>query len=191
MNINSIDDERVIPGRDPEKYIIEHLAEYWFFLQYCIDRKVLDIGCGVGHGTKMLSGVAKEILGIDYSKPVIDYMDNDMYQLMDAEKELPEGEWDCMVMVQVLEHFHNPKEFVQRARKQIPVGGYLLVGVPLNHPSKFHHTIFSKPEDVEKLFDGFSVQLFGHKKSEDDYKTIYPETSGCAYVLAVAQRNED
>ncbi len=53
--------ERVIPGRTDPDLMNEHLARYRFAEALVRGKRVLDAGCGVGYGSKLLSGPAEAV----------------------------------------------------------------------------------------------------------------------------------
>src|SRR5271169_3726710 len=62
--------ERVNP-HFPNQNFINHLKVYTFASQFCAEKTVLDIGCGMGYGTEWLSRYSKQVIGIDYSKSAL------------------------------------------------------------------------------------------------------------------------
>jgi SAM-dependent methyltransferase len=71
--------DRAKIGSHSDPYLVE--LENWFVIEKCLKRfrpsRVLDIGCGNGQRTKLLSEhVAGEVVGIDYSKNMINIAKN-------------------------------------------------------------------------------------------------------------------
>ncbi|HMC73015.1 MAG TPA: hypothetical protein VKG87_01815, partial [Terriglobales bacterium] len=54
--------ERVVPGKVDPDLFNEHFARYVYARFYCIDRTVLDTGCGVGYGTDYLAQSASHVV---------------------------------------------------------------------------------------------------------------------------------
>lgn len=46
---------------------------YLFTSKHCVDKRVLDCGCGSGYGSIFLSGYANQVIGVDINEEVIDY----------------------------------------------------------------------------------------------------------------------
>lgn len=58
--------ERLIPGEDaPGSELEQHVARYAWAFRYCEGKHVLDVGCGAGYGSFLLSWVAREIDAVD------------------------------------------------------------------------------------------------------------------------------
>jgi 2-polyprenyl-3-methyl-5-hydroxy-6-metoxy-1,4-benzoquinol methylase len=70
--------ERVIPEeyRDsPASHLVylTHVATYRFCAPYVENRRVLDFGCGTGHGTAEMATVCASAVGVDVSPQAIEY----------------------------------------------------------------------------------------------------------------------
>ena len=48
--------------------IFQVIARYKFARKFCKDRYVLDVGCGTGFGTVLLSDISRKVIGIDISE---------------------------------------------------------------------------------------------------------------------------
>ena len=106
--------ERIAPqvgrGRDPNLPL--HVGRYTWALPACEGKRVVDLGCGVGYGTVILSSFAREAIGIDLSTeaietatelyPGVDYLVADL-----TAGDLPEA--DVGVCFEVLEHLPEPE----------------------------------------------------------------------------------
>jgi SAM-dependent methyltransferase len=145
------------PGRVPN--ILHHVMAYARALPLVVSKSVLDIGCGTGYGTKLLSEAADRILGVDYSKVAIDYAKlavplNCEFRLCDVEKELPVWKPDIITCFQVLEHLDDPSEIVSKYDCPwvfaVPNGGVTITG--------HHHDV---TEDlIQKWFSGKAKLLY-------------------------------
>jgi SAM-dependent methyltransferase len=111
--------ERIAPqpdrGRDPNLPL--HVGRYTWALPACEGKRVVDLGCGVGYGTVILSSFARAVIGVDVSPdavetakqlyPAIDYRVTDL-----VDGELPEAE--IGVCFEVLEHLREPERALRR-----------------------------------------------------------------------------
>ncbi len=79
---------------------------------------LLDIGCGLGRGCKLIKDNFPEakIEGCNFSKEAIqkakvnssiDFMDLDM-----TKEDIPKR-YDCIILVSVIEHFRNPEKIIK------------------------------------------------------------------------------
>jgi 2-polyprenyl-3-methyl-5-hydroxy-6-metoxy-1,4-benzoquinol methylase len=115
---------------------------------------VVDLGCGCGYGSKILSIRASRVLGIDDSEDAIKYANkhwsapNISYSCQDVLA--VEGRFDCVVAFEIIEHiedtdivFDKIAELSDKVILSVPD-----ISVPLSR-SNFHYRHFSK-EDVLK-----------------------------------------
>ena len=59
---------------------LEHIHRYKFALNYVKSKKILDIACGEGYGSNILSSEAEKVLGIDISSESINYAKNKYFK---------------------------------------------------------------------------------------------------------------
>ncbi len=117
--------ERLIPQSDrgADRQMPLHVARYAWALPACEGRRVVDLGCGAGYGTVILSAFAGSVVGVDVSKEAIEaarrlYPDLD-YRTADLiTGELPHGE--VAVCFEVLEHLEDPERALARFLETYP-----------------------------------------------------------------------
>ena len=124
--------ERLVPQTDRgvDRNMPLHTARYAWALTACEEKDVVDLGCGVGYGTVILSSFARSVIGVDVSAeaiaeagtlyPGIDYRVADLIT-----GDLPEGE--VGVCFEVLEHLERPENALERFFQAYP---RLLVSFP-------------------------------------------------------------
>ncbi len=61
--------ERAFPGMPRPDIMSEHTSRYSFALGHVGDRDVLDLGCGTGYGSEMLTWAARSVRGFDIWQP--------------------------------------------------------------------------------------------------------------------------
>ena len=92
--------------------------------------KVLEAGCG---STSHVDWpFERSIVGIDIDRKQLDLNDSlDRKILGDLQThELPAGEFDLAVCVDVLEHIPDPEAAFKNIAKSVRIGGYILIGGP-------------------------------------------------------------
>lgn len=120
-------------GKHPKHYLWLGHNQYLYDRVNLHDR-VLDIGCGGSYYQQWIAEKASEVVGIDILPDRIELSrrnnicPNVHYFLMDATKELPEGNFDVAICSHVLEHLDKPILLLKNLAQQIP---RLLVKVPL------------------------------------------------------------
>lgn len=115
-----------------------HLSIYRFFARYCVDRRVLDLGCGTGYGSwELAEAGARSVLGIDRDSRSVRYAtrrfrrDGLEFRQADAQ-DLPDsfGVFEAIVTSNLLEHLADPGQAVQWMVRHLAPGGVLVVAVP-------------------------------------------------------------
>ena len=99
-------------------------------------RKLLDVGCGVGHGLR--AGMARGFIsvGVEADPDCIALGQEQGLDIRRASDGIPNGSFDLIAMWETLEHVTAPAELLQGLGTSLAVGGLLTVLVPnLNSPS--------------------------------------------------------
>jgi len=132
--------ERVIPwGMPPNKAHVfaEHIARYAWASEYVAKKRVVDLGCGCGYGTYMLSWLALRTVGVDADIATISFAATFFgtsvayYSVLDLERDdIPSA--DVYIAFEVLEHLENPAALVRR------LDGLLLWSLPIDRVGIAH-----------------------------------------------------
>jgi len=108
--------------------------------------RFLDIGCAFGLLLKEVSPFFSELYGCDISKFAIkeakQKIPNANFKLVNLEKSLPYADesFDCITVLDVLEHTKNFELNFKKIVKKLKRGGYLIVSVPID---KWPRRLFS------------------------------------------------
>jgi SAM-dependent methyltransferase len=156
-----------LPGANVSRYLwaAEHLK----------GRKVIDYGCGHGYGAYFLSdGIANYVMGIDPDSKAIKFA-QEHYKRGNLEflplregLNIPESDFDAVVSFEVIEHIHDPRDYLARISKILILGGDFFLstpnkfwseqfynsGMPLN---LFHVTEYYPAQLEELLHDYFDT----------------------------------
>jgi O-antigen biosynthesis protein len=134
--------ERVIPEEEfcgPKTNIYkEHVARYQFASKYTKSKKVLDVACGSGYGSEILSeSGADYVIGCDISKESIEYAqkhyqkDNIKFVTNDIKKlNFNDEEFDCVISFETLEHIKDQKLVISELKRVLKKDGILIISTP-------------------------------------------------------------
>jgi trans-aconitate methyltransferase len=145
--------ERAVPFHALSASLMpRHVMRYAWALRYCVGRRVVDLGCGCGYGTAMLSWVAQDVLGVDKCQDAV-HVARTLYEapslrydVLDLEHdEIPPA--DVYTAFEVLEHLDDPGALLAKLR------GVVLWSVPVLQASEFHTHVYS-PRGAEHHFGG-------------------------------------
>ena len=195
------DGERLIPGESHDlAETVRHKSSYRFFkavIEADLARgseapiRILDLGCGVGHGAHMLAELpGVEVVGIDPSAESIRYAsqnycrDNIAYIHSDAEQFIGQGmSFDYIVSRHALEHIENGLEIALKFRCR----RRLMVNVPYKEPEgNIHHKVHFIDENSFVGYEGaefFFEDLLGVTATNPD-KLAFTNS-----IIAILTRN--
>lgn len=168
--------ERLIPNQTIDdlasrKFLDLHIGRYETAAPYVSGKKVLDIACGSGYGSRILGlAGAIAVVGVDVCPETVEYARKSYqtpgvtFTCADAEQfEWPEP-FDVIVSFETIEHLQHPCQFLERIRSLLVADGVFLLSVPLGetrHFDPYHLHAFTQ-EQVFALLEktGFSVDWY-------------------------------
>ena len=134
--------ERVLPDQIEtlEEYLLylRHLFAYEFAsYQLLEDFHVLEIGCGDGYGTRLLSQNVMKVIGLDIDQDIIDHAlkkngsKKCLFEAYDGEK-IPydDNTFDAVITFQVIEHVFGDIHFVSEIHRVLKKGSKLILSTP-------------------------------------------------------------
>lgn len=133
--------EQIIPGVTKQRIEDEHIARYVFALKYVKGKKVLDVACGTGYGTKMLKkfGGASNVVGMDLSKKAIEYakQNNSLEGVKFfvgnvAQNTFGTDCFDVVVSFETIEHLEEEERrlYLKNIYNQLKKDGIFLISTP-------------------------------------------------------------
>jgi len=140
--------ERVIISemKKDTRTLSRHLSRYVFAINYSSNKNILDIACGTGYGTALLSSVAKKITGIDINKDSIIYAkkNNIFYSPIkfitaDIERIKINDKYDIIISFETIEHLKDPNAFLTDIKNNLMNKGKFIFSIPLNDPPNKYH----------------------------------------------------
>lgn len=121
----------------------DYAGSRYHFLKSLIpqEKKILDIACGSGAGSHLLSEGAEFVVGVDYLGPYVDlarqsYPESSSLQFFigdgqDFVYQNLESWFDVVVSLHTLEHVPDDRKMLANLRRNLRPGGLLIVEVPL------------------------------------------------------------
>lgn len=178
--------ERLIPGvTHDDLELIRHRSSYYFWYNIILEDieagkvkspRILDLGCGVGHGCKLLSKIpGAKVCGIDISVESIEYAkkfygdENIEYILMPIDEETKEFShgFDYVVSRGVLEHVPGGVSLI----KELSANARVMIDVPYREEAlNPHHIILNISEEM--FADLENVELFYERLNGDIHSTV-------------------
>ncbi|MFA5792178.1 MAG: class I SAM-dependent methyltransferase [Candidatus Paceibacterota bacterium] len=151
-----------------------HLARYDFALNYINDiDKVLDIPCGTGYGTKLISSKSSSVVGIDICPDAIEHAkeffdaSNIRYIVANAENlkdVLPKSDYfDVVISFEGIEHLNNQNLFLDGVNRLLKKNGTFIISTPRKPHGSPYHTIEYSLEEFELILSKFFIieKMFG------------------------------
>jgi ubiquinone/menaquinone biosynthesis C-methylase UbiE len=149
--------------------------------EFCIDKKVLEIGAGSGYGALQLSKVAERLVALDIDKKAVRYACENYFPKQSKSlvigngKHLPfiENSFDTIVLFQVIEHIRHKEvhAFLFEIKRVLRCNGIMLLTtpnrkirlLPFQKPWNPNHQIEYSPRNLEKTLEKVfrSVNVFG------------------------------
>jgi SAM-dependent methyltransferase len=125
--------ERTLPDVPEENYWYRrHLVVYEWIAQRVHGRKVVDLACGEGYGSDVLSRTAARVVGVDANPEAFAHA-TARYPHVTFERnmiELWQGDVDCVVFLQTIEHIQDPDAMLDQVRGLIAPDGVAYVSTP-------------------------------------------------------------
>ena len=138
--------ERLTPEESTGFEINEHLSRYQFAAAFVDGRRVLDVGCGKGYGTRMLEQAgAAAVVGVDASEEAVQYARGSAAGAAATFEvgslphlPFPDSSFDVVVMLEVIEHVQDMASSLRAIRRVLTEDGILVLSTPnqAEHPGE-------------------------------------------------------
>jgi ubiquinone/menaquinone biosynthesis C-methylase UbiE len=147
--------ERIVPNVETYGTYQEHYARYTFASNFCKNKIVLDVACGVGYGVyHLIKNGAKSVIGIDISKDSIAYANTHYtgpkieFIVGDATKlPISDNFFDVIVSFETIEHVREYEKYLSECKRVLKAGGVFICSTP----NKVHETI-SNPYHIREFY---------------------------------------
>jgi len=136
-------DDMLKPQNTSRSAVFEHLQRYKYAAKKC-SGKILDLGCGTGYGSWLLSEKDNDVYGLDISKEAINYAEKEYsgpkYICSSAESIPFDSDYfDAVCAFELIEHVQNPKEVLEQIYRVLKKGGPLFISTP--NPRHFRNMV--------------------------------------------------
>ena len=181
--------EFFVPGQTGKKIEDNHLERYKFAARFVNGMNVLDIACGSGYGSKLLSeSGAIKVNGVDIFNDVIEHAKstyhggNLFYETADICEYKSDSLFDVIVSFETIEHVEDYRRGMSNLFTLLKSGGTLIISTPnrlITSPgrslegkprNKFHVREFTIGEFCTALKDaGFQVDrtnIYGQRQQK-------------------------
>jgi 2-polyprenyl-3-methyl-5-hydroxy-6-metoxy-1,4-benzoquinol methylase len=133
----ALDGERTLPDVPAENYWFRrHLAVYEWIAARVTGGRVLDLACGEGYGSEVLSRTAATVVGVDANPDAFEHArlryvrPNLRFERGLVETFGEPGAFDVVVFLQTIEHVHEPEAVLAHLRSLLAAGGVAYVSTP-------------------------------------------------------------
>jgi SAM-dependent methyltransferase len=129
--------ERTLPNVPAENYWYRrHLAVYEWIGARLVGQRVIDMACGEGYGSEVLSRSAASVVGVDANPEAHDHArlrytrQNLTFERGMVELHGEAGAYDAVVFLQTIEHVQDPSAVLEHFRALLAPGGLAYVSTP-------------------------------------------------------------
>jgi SAM-dependent methyltransferase len=127
--------ERTLPDVPEENYWYQrHLVIYEWIAARAHGRRIVDLACGEGYGSSVLGRTAASVVGVDANPEAFEHA-RAKYTgaTVSFERDMIErwqGDVDCVVFLQTIEHVQDPDAVLEHVRGLIGPSGVAYVSTP-------------------------------------------------------------
>jgi 2-polyprenyl-3-methyl-5-hydroxy-6-metoxy-1,4-benzoquinol methylase len=133
----SLTGERTLPDVPAENYWFRrHLAVYEWIGARVAGQRVIDMACGEGYGSEVLSRSAAAVIGVDANRDAFEHArlryvrSNLGFERGMVEIHGEPGAYDAVVFLQTIEHVQDPAAVLEHFRSLLAPGGTAYVSTP-------------------------------------------------------------
>lgn len=131
-----------------------HKDRYHAAVKHIAGGRTLDIACGVGYGSAILTSVT-EVVGVDLEEAAVAQARENYPEItfiasryQDYTTDIP---FDNIVSLETLEHLENPESFVAFCHASLKKGGKLIISAPVSYTTDLNS--FHLQDFTEKSFN--------------------------------------
>ncbi len=151
----------------------EHYHRYAFAKKIIVDKNVLDIACGEGYGSYILSQKAKSVIGMDIDAKSVEHAEKKYKNANLAYRcgsclniDMPDNSVDVVISFETLEHLAEQQQMLSEFNRVLADEGVIVISTP----DKKHYsdaTGFTNEYHVKELYkDEFKALLDVHWQNQ-------------------------
>jgi SAM-dependent methyltransferase len=183
--------ERFLPNEAGDMWA-EHWHRYHYVLPYVADKRVLDVACGEGYGSALMSKVASHVAGVDVAHEAVahashTYAARSNLEFVEAsctKLPFPDAAFDVVVSFETIEHIAGQIEFLDEIKRVLRADGVLIVSSPnkaeysdaRNYTNEFHVKELYRDELAALLKSRFAYSQWLSQRN-GFYSIIAPATA--------------
>lgn len=132
------------------------------------DLNIVDVGCGCGYTIYEFSKYYKNIIGVEFGKEAVKFCEKRGIEVIQGEfpsgVDLKDESFDVVLILDVLEHVHDDKGFLEKGAAILKPGGIIIVTVPAypflwTHRDEYHeHVRRYTKKGFRKLFNDLPLK---------------------------------
>jgi len=166
--------ERTLPDVPAENYWYRrHLAVYEWIGARVIGRRVIDMACGEGYGSEVLSRGATSVVGVDANPEAHEHArlrytrQNLTFERGMVENHGEPGTFDAVVFLQTIEHVQDPVAVLRHFRSLLAPGGVAYVSTP--------NLLTLAPEGAAKSDNPWHIKEYRAAEFEQLCREVFPQ----------------
>jgi ubiquinone/menaquinone biosynthesis C-methylase UbiE len=170
--------ERLVTDMSLGSGVVDHLHRYALTLNFIKNKIVIDIACGEGYGSNLMSKYALKVTGVDISDEAVlhaakKYKRNNLDFITGAADKIPldDHSVDVVVSFETLEHHDKHKEMMIEVKRVLKKDGVFIISTPekenyqkVDPNNIFHVKELNLHEFEELISENFQFLKVLHQK---------------------------
>ncbi|HEY3179794.1 MAG TPA: class I SAM-dependent methyltransferase [Casimicrobiaceae bacterium] len=197
--------ERFVPGTEGE-IAYEHWHRYFFARRFVAGRRVLDVACGEGYGSALLTDAAADVIGIDIDAATIahagsKYADRRNLRFVQGSVTalpVPSASIDAIVSFETIEHVDADlqRQMISEFARVLAPEGLLVLSSPnrpeysdaRNYANPFHRHELDR-DDLARLLDPAFPEQRWYRQRRYFGSSLWAEQHGEAFESWCSDQN--